>query len=105
MWFDLNRKQNVPEAQYLRNPVPNAVRCGARGRHLVSSVLKARYRGVDSGVPLARSAERRHPHPAQQSCTGLLGERAFSTQQFDTIRITLSPHTIIIAYPHNRIIV
>jgi len=83
----LNRKQIVPEAQYFRNPVPNAVRCGVRARHLAHRVLKARYRGVDSGVPLARSAERRHAHPAQQSCTGLRRERAFSTLQSGAIRI------------------
>lgn len=87
MWLDLNRKQNVPEAQYFRNPVPNAVRCGVWASHLAHCVLEARYRGVDSGVPLARYADRRHPHPAQQSCTGLLGERAFSTLQSGAIRI------------------
>ena len=48
MWFDLNRKQIVPEAQYFRNPVPNAVRCGVWVSHLAHCVLEARYRGVDS---------------------------------------------------------
>ena len=89
---DRKKKEFVPWARYFRNPVPNVVRCGVWTWHLAHCVLEARYRGVDSGVPLARYAGRRHPHPAQQSCTELLGERAFSTRQSYSIRILKSSH-------------
>ena len=81
----MKRKRDVPKAQYSINPVPNVVRCGVRGTHTASCVLEARYSDADSSVPSERSADRRHLHPTQQSCMGLLGERAVSTQQSGNI--------------------